>query len=233
MHAADEDSKGHGGMERAGCLTSAGARGVEGDVETTPSSLAVVVFAGGEGRRMGGRKPERAFGGATLIARAVAQARAWSPTVAVAVRHAGQAPAGLGAPLILDDPGVGGPAAGLVAAFAFARAQGAGRLLTLPCDTPVLPEDLALRLEAALAGEAAVAVASSLGRLHPTCALWRTAAADALPGYLATRASLRGFAETCGMAVADWPCAPDADPFANANTPEELAALEARFPPRA
>lgn len=178
---------------------------------------------------MGGRKPQRHFAGAPLLARAVAQARAWSPTVAVAVRHAEQAPPEMDAPLILDDPDVGGPAAGLVAAFAFARVQGADRLLTLPCDTPMLPPDLPLRLEAALAGEFAVAVASSLGRLHPTCALWRTEAGEALPGYLAQRASLRGFAETCGMAVTDWPCAPDADPFANVNTPADLAAVEARW----
>lgn len=182
---------------------------------------------------MGGRKPEQVFDDGTLLERAVAQARTWSPTVAVAVRHAGQAPGDLGVPLILDDPDVGGPAAGLVAALAFARREGAERLLTLPCDTPMLPADLATRLEAALAApgeaeEAAVAVAASLGRLHPTCALWRPWVADALPAYLKGRASLRGFAETCGMVVADWPCEAGADPFANANTPEELAALQAR-----
>jgi molybdopterin-guanine dinucleotide biosynthesis protein A len=48
--------------------------------------MAVVVLAGGEGRRMGGRKPLRAFGGGTLIGHAVALARTWSSTVAVAVR---------------------------------------------------------------------------------------------------------------------------------------------------
>ena len=190
--------------------------------------LAVVVLAGGEGRRMGGRKPERVFDGASLIARAVARARAWSPVAAVAVRRPGQAPAGLDAALILDDPDIGGPVAGLTAALAFARRHGAARLLTLPCDTPLLPDDLPTRLEGALTDGAAVAVASSVGRLHPTCALWRPEVADALPAYLIHRASLRGFAEACGMAVAEWGCAPDADPFANANTPEELAALEAR-----
>ena len=190
--------------------------------------LAVVVLAGGEGRRMGGRKPERLFDGASLIARAVERARTWSPLVAVAVRRPEQAPGDLGVAVILDNPEVGGPAAGLAAALAFALDHGAARLLTIACDTPVLPEDLPERLEAMLTQDSSVAVAASLGRLHPTCALWRPQVADALPGYLAQPASLLGFAKACGMAVAEWPCSPDADPFANANTPEELAALEAR-----
>jgi len=39
------------------------------------------------------------------------------------------------------------------------------------------------------------------------------------------RRSLKGFVATVGMTVADWPVA-ETDPFANANTPEELAALQ-------
>lgn len=191
------------------------------------NELAVVVLAGGEGRRMGGGKPMRPFGDSTLLSRALSHARRWSGVVAVAVRDAGQA-AGIDAPLLLDDPAIGGPAAGLASAFGFATAQGATRLLTLPCDTPTLPADLAERLDAALTGDAGCAVAASLGRLHPTCALWRVEAAARLPAYLRERASLRGFAETCGMVTVEWDAAPGEDPFANANTPQELEALAAR-----
>jgi molybdopterin-guanine dinucleotide biosynthesis protein A len=191
------------------------------------NGLAVVVLAGGEGRRMGGGKPQRAFGGGTLLGRAVSLARQWSDAVAVAVRSLDQA-AGVDATLILDDEAIGGPAAGLSSAFAFAAERGASRLLTLPCDTPNLPEDLALRLSAALADDAGCAVAASGGRLHPTCALWRVEMGAGLPAYLENRASLRGFAEACRMVVTDWAIIEGDDPFANANTPAELAALDAR-----
>jgi molybdopterin-guanine dinucleotide biosynthesis protein A len=187
--------------------------------------VAVVVLAGGEGRRMGGGKPLRPFGQTTLVGHALARARRWSPIVAVAVRARDQLPGELAAPVILDDPAIPGPAAGLASAFAFAASVNAPRVLTLPCDAPRLPDDLLERLEAAL-GEAGAAVASSLGRLHPTCALWRTDCAGRLPAYLATGASLRGFAADCGMTSVDWDAGPEGDPFANANTPEDLAALQ-------
>lgn len=193
--------------------------------------VAVVVLAGGEGRRMGGGKPLRPFGQTTLVGQAIAHARRWSPLVAVAVRTRDQVPANLDAPALLDDPAIPGPAAGLASAFAFAASVNAPHLLTLPCDAPCLPVDLLDRLQASL-GEARVAVASSLGRLHPTCALWRTECAARLPAYLATATSLRGFAADCGMTEVAWPPGPGGDPFANANTPEELAALQPDAPGR-
>lgn len=188
-------------------------------------SVAVVVLAGGDGRRMGGGKPLRTFGQTTLVGQALARARRWSPIVAVAVRARDQVAGDFDAPVLLDDPTIPGPAAGLASAFAFAAGVSAPRLLTLPCDAPRLPDDLLERLDAAL-GDAGVAVASSLGWLHPTCALWRTDRAGRLPAYLATGASLRGFAADCGMVQVAWEPGPDGDPFANANTPEDLAALQ-------
>lgn len=174
---------------------------------------------------MGGGKPLRPFGGTTLVAHALGHARRWSDAVAVAVRTEDQVAGVADAPLLLDDPAIPGPAAGLASAFAFAQSLGAERLLTLPCDAPRLPDDLLQRLDAAL-GDAGVAVAASLGRLHPTCALWRVDCAHRLPAYLAAGSSLRGFAADCGMTVVDWDRGPDGDPFANANTPEDLAALQ-------
>ncbi|WP_068874256.1 MULTISPECIES: molybdenum cofactor guanylyltransferase [unclassified Phenylobacterium] len=187
--------------------------------------VAVVVLAGGEGRRMGGGKPLRTFGQTTLLGQAIARARRWSPIVAVAVRARDQIAGDIDAPVLLDDPSIPGPAAGLASAFAFAAGANTARFLTLPCDAPWLPDDLLERLDAAL-GDEGVAVASSLGWLHPTCALWRTDCARRLPAYLATGASLRGFAADCGMIQVEWEPGPDGDPFANANTPEDLAALQ-------
>lgn len=184
--------------------------------------MAVVLLAGGEGRRIGGGKPLRLLGGRTLLARALEAAAGWSDTVAVAVRDPGQA-SGLGnAQLVLDDPAIEGPLGGLASALRFARGRGRDAVLTLPCDMPFLPNDLLQRLSAAM-GDRNAAIAASGGSLHPVCGLWRTAALAALPEHAASGGrSLRGFAKAVGYAEMDWPTAP-ADPFFNVNREEDLA----------
>ncbi len=176
---------------------------------------------------MGGAKPLRRFAGTTLVGHALKLARFYGRDVAVAVRDPVQVAGAVDAPLILDDPAIEGPLAGLAAALRFGRRKGVARVLTLPCDSPRLPLDLAARLHAALGDREGVAVAESDGHLHPVCALWRVdAALDALPAYLASgRRSLKGFAGAVGMTLASWPAA-GMDPFANANTPAELDALQ-------
>jgi molybdopterin-guanine dinucleotide biosynthesis protein A len=189
--------------------------------------LVAVVLAGGDGLRMGGAKPLRRLGDTTLLGRALALAQSYSDDVAVAVRDAAQVGGADGPHLLLDDPGIEGPLAGLASALRFARRRGAACVLTLPCDSPRLPADLASRLQTGLGGHH-VAVAQSDGRLHPVCALWRTGALDALPAYLASgQRSLKGFAAKVGMTVVEWP-ASRRDAFVNANTPEDLAALQPR-----
>jgi molybdopterin-guanine dinucleotide biosynthesis protein A len=185
--------------------------------------LAVVVLAGGEGRRMGGGKPLRLVGGRSLISIALDRARSWSSLVAVSVRSPGQVGT-VDAPFILDSQDVAGPLAGLASALAFASRASACRLLTLPCDTPNLPDDLAGRLGEALVPGVRAAVASCNGRLHPICAVWDVGAAAELPAYIAAgRSSMRGFAEAVGLKTVDWD-ARSAASFHNFNTPEDLLA---------
>lgn len=191
--------------------------------------LLCAILAGGEGRRMGGGKPLRAWRGTTLIANALAFARRQSPDVVLALRSPGQA-GEIDCPVVMDAPGVEGPLAGLAAALQRARETGCQAVVTLPCDMPLLPDDLAPRLVAALAGKptALAAVARTGGDLHPVCAAWRVSALERLPAYLASgKRSLRGFAELCGATTVDWPLAMQAR-FANVNTLQELLALSAR-----
>jgi molybdenum cofactor guanylyltransferase len=189
-------------------------------------NVACVVLAGGEGRRIGGEKPLRRLGGVTLLDRALAFAATQSDLVAVSLRTTDQVEAPQGLPILLDAPDIPGPLAGLAAGLAYAREQGRPAVLTLPCDTPRLPDDLAARLAERLIDGVGVVLAESGGQLHPVCGLWRVTCADALPGYVAQgRRSLWGFAKTVGMVQVEWPMTPY-DPFVNVNTPEDLAALE-------
>jgi molybdenum cofactor guanylyltransferase len=177
--------------------------------------IAVLVLAGGEGRRIGGGKPARLLGGMTLLDRALAMARRWSDDVAISVRGAG------GPGFIEDAPDIEGPLGGLAAGLRHGWLAGRA-LLTIPCDMPFLPGDLPERLT----GNAVATLAASGGHVHPVCALWRPGAQDGLPAYLASgRRSLKGFAEAVGCNLADWPAAPF-DPFFNVNDEADLARAE-------
>lgn len=182
---------------------------------------AVVVLAGGEGVRIGGGKPGRMLGGRSLLDRALERARGWSDLVAVAVR--GATPP-FGGPIIRDDPDIPGPLGGLASALRFAGDAGAETVLVLPCDMPFLPADLAGRLAEAMGG-ANAAIASSGGRLHPVCALWRPAA---LAHLASDRHSLTGLAERAGYVAVEWTAQP-VDPFFNVNSEEDLARGEAEL----
>lgn len=184
-----------------------------------------VILAGGEGRRIGGDKPLIRLADQTLLERAIALARTWPGDMAVSLRQPGQFSLPDGVPPILDEDGEG-PLAGLHSALRFARDHELAAVLTMPCDVPLAPDDLAERLSHALNANVGAALAMSGGVLHPACTLWRTTALDALPSYRATgKSSLRGFAAFVGFATAEWPCEPF-DPFFNVNSREDLVAAE-------
>lgn len=186
--------------------------------------LAVVILAGGEGRRIGGAKPLRLLGGKRLIDRAEALAAQWSDVVAVAVRDPEQV-AGTSLTCIFDDADIAGPLAGLAAALRFGVDRGCEAVLTIPADMPFLPGNLACRLEEELA-TAGATIAGSAGHLHPVCGLWRVSALEQLDAYLASRGrSLRGFAEDVGCNPVWWPEEPS-DPFFNINCSQDLSSAE-------
>jgi molybdopterin-guanine dinucleotide biosynthesis protein A len=188
--------------------------------------VAVVILAGGAGSRIGGGKPLRRLAGQRLIDRALRTARAWSDLIAVAVRDPAQVER-VNAPVITDEPGIGGPLAGLVASLRFAERSERQFLLTIPADSPFLPSDLLDRLRSEI-GDRSCALASSGGQIHPVCALWRTNALHRVPTYVAGgRRSLKGFAALVGVREVAWPNEPF-DPFFNINSTDELAQAEGR-----
>ena len=187
--------------------------------------FATVILAGGEGRRIGGNKPLTLLGGQTLLDRAIALAGAWSGNIAVSLREPGQFSLPEGVPPLLDAAGAG-PLAGIESALCFVRSQGLEAVLTVPCDVPFAPADLADKLCAALTADSGVALATSGGVLHPACALWRSTTLEALPDYRKTgKSSLKGFAAHVGFATTEWSCEPF-DPFFNVNSPGDLVAAE-------
>jgi molybdopterin-guanine dinucleotide biosynthesis protein A len=194
--------------------------------------LAAVVLAGGRGVRLGGGdKALRHLGGRTMLDHVLARIAPQADFLALNANGDPARFAVWGLPVLADPvPDHPGPLAGVLAGLLWARAQGAYDVLIVPADTPFLPSDLVARLRAGR-GDAGIACAMSAGRLHPVVGLWRAALADDLAERLAAGdRKVELFLRHVGLAeVVFGPGADGGDPFANVNTPEDLASAERRL----
>lgn len=188
--------------------------------------IAGIILAGGEGRRMGGA--DKAFlmlAGRPMLTHVMAR---FSPQVDVLALSANgdlSRFAAFDLPVLNDGAHNGsGPLAGVLAGLLWASGQGVTHLATVAVDTPLLPCDLVARLM--LAGDGCAAFAESAERAHPTAALWPLAVAPVIESALRTgERRMRAALALLGPSVARFDPYPH-DPFANANTPDDLAALE-------
>jgi len=195
-------------------------------IPPTPERITGLVLAGGLGRRMGGvDKGLSLLDGEPLVEHII---RRLAPQVGRLIINANQNHdiyAGFGYPVVGDRiEGHAGPLAGLEAGLAACTTP---YLLTVPCDSPLLPADLVSRLAACLtAHKASIAVARTGEQLHPVFSLIRS---DELP-------ELQAFINAGGRRMEAWlkrlrwvPCPFDdcPDAFANINTPDELRAHQA------
>jgi molybdopterin-guanine dinucleotide biosynthesis protein A len=186
--------------------------------------IAGVILAGGENRRMGGR--EKAFltiGGVPILTHVANMLAAQCHPVMIS---AGGDPArfaafGLG---VIADTECRGPLVGLTGAldwFADSHPD-ITHILSVPSDTPFLPNDLGTELAAALKPDSFAAFAVSDGRLHPVIGLWPLIARHGLHDVIARGAlSFHAAREGQKFARVEWIANPR-DPFFNVNTPEDL-----------
>ena len=200
------------------------------------AAITGLVLAGGRGSRMGGvDKGLQPFDGTVLARHALERLRPQVGTVAVNANRHLDLYAAWQVPVWADaQDGFPGPLAGVLAGLEHCTTPW---LLTVPCDTPRFPPDLAGRMAAAAAAAGArVALAASPGPLGPI----------AEPVFCLAQAALRDdlrIALAGGLrAVRQWAARhawvlvpfdrPGDDPqaFRNANTPEELRALETLVP---
>jgi molybdopterin-guanine dinucleotide biosynthesis protein A len=198
--------------------------------------IAAAILAGGKGERLGGTvKANITIGGIRLLER-VSSALGDADVTLVSIGGFPAAelailPGQIAVPDLLSD--YRGPLAGVAAAVDWCLRQPTlpDLLATAAVDTPFLPADFISRMLTALPDGAPAVIATAGGQDYPTNALWRVAALTGLPaGMLSGTAprSLRRLAAALGAVSLEWPCAGNADPFANVNTPDDLATLEAR-----
>lgn len=182
-----------------------------------------LVLCGGQGRRLGGvEKALLPWGGDTLLAAVLARLAPQVGVVAINANRAFERYAAFGRPVWPDETdALPGPLAGWLAGL---HRAGTDWLLSVPCDTPRLPADLAERLAAAV-GSAPLAIAATVDGPQPVFALLHRRLAAPLAAALARgERGVARFARAQGAAVVGFD---DAAAFADADTPDDLARLQA------
>lgn len=194
-----------------------------------------LVLAGGHGQRMGGSdKGLLPLAGRPLAWHALERLRPQVGTLAISAnRHLGEYEA-LGVPVWPDAQAFEGPLGGLLAGLSSCNTAW---LLTVPCDAPFFPADLALRLAKALDSDAedrrlAIAWGRDAGGAalapQPVFCLLHQSLRDDLARYLATGGRRVGeWVRRAGAARVDFDRpALDEWAFLNLNQPSDWQALE-------
>lgn len=199
--------------------------------------IAGVILAGGRSRRMfGNQSGDKALldlAGRPLIAHVIDRL---APQVGGLAINANREPSHFAAfhlPVISDaDEAFPGPLGGVAAGLAWAGGHQPRptHVVTVPSDTPFLPDDLVERLFRAIAGQPTrIAIAASAVGLHPVIGLWPlSCASDVAAALAAGRLKMHAFVAELGAISVNFSDVRiggrDVDPFFNANTPEDLDA---------
>ena len=188
-------------------------------------SITGVILAGGQGRRMGGvDKGLVEFLGKPLISHVVQRLKPQVDEILISANREIETYAKFGHTVISDDiKGFAGPLAGLHKGMQSAQSP---YVLTVPCDTPLIPMSLVSRLMQGLTHhDTDVAVAKTGIQAHPVFCLCRKSLLPHLNDFLqgGGRSFHEWYASLDVMEVL-FDDAPQA--FTNINTPEELRFLE-------
>jgi len=192
------------------------------------SNITGLILAGGRAQRMGGiDKGLILFNDKPLIESAIARLEPQVDSILINANRNITKYAHYGYPVIMDEtPDFSGPLAGFSIGLKHCKTP---YLLTSPCDSPLLPTDLAQKMMAELEpSDLDLVYASSIehGKLwaQPVFCLMRSGLRDSLNAFL-SKGDLkidRWFKELkSGTVVFE-----NTNAFANVNTPEELEALE-------
>jgi molybdopterin-guanine dinucleotide biosynthesis protein A len=163
-------------------------------------ALTGLILAGGQGSRMEGRdKGLVQYRGRPLVEHVIERIAPQVDELLISANRNLADYAQRGYRVITDSlPDFQGPLAGVLAGL---RAASHEWLLTVPCDMPHLPSDLAIRFMKA-AQEYTVLVADDGSRTHPAVMLIHASLGDKLAAYLQSgMRSVHGFQESVGFTV--------------------------------
>jgi len=183
------------------------------------TGVSAIVLAGGQGRRMGGvDKGLQLLRGKPMIEWVLARL---APQVAEIIINANQNLEIYGkyAHRVVPDEigGFAGPLAGLHAGL---KAASNPLIVTVPCDSPFLPEDLVARLSSSLKDHH-LAVAKTGDQPHPVFALMKREVRESLEAFLAA-GGRKIDAWYAALKVVEVSFDDEAEAFRNINTLDEL-----------
>jgi molybdopterin-guanine dinucleotide biosynthesis protein A len=183
------------------------------------NGLTGLVLAGGQGRRMGGvDKGLQPLHGKPMVAAVIARLAPQVDEILINANQNAADYARFGYRVVPDAiGGFAGPLAGLHAGLGEATH---GLVLTVPCDSPFLPLDLAARLRKHM-GDKELAVARTGDQPHPVFALVRKSVRKNLETFLAG-GGRKIDAWYASLEVIEVPFDDEAEAFRNINTREEL-----------
>lgn len=147
--------------------------------------ISAVILAGGRGSRMGGAdKGLIMYQDQPLIQHVLTRIQPQVETILINANRNLDTYQTLGWPVINDhNDQFDGPLAGMQAGL---HAANTDWVLTVPCDSPHLPADLALHLQQAIASsQALLAIARSQSGTHPVISLLHRSLRSSLDDYLA------------------------------------------------
>ena len=193
------------------------------------NGIAAVILMGGRGERLGGAdKAMLEVGGRTMLARVTAATEGCSPLLHATGRETRPE---LGAISVADIAGdYAGPLAGVAAAVDALADSTVTYLLSLAVDTPFFPADFLAQALPPI-GDADVVLGAYGAQDYPPNSLWRLSALADLPEEVRAGTaprSLKRLAERLRSVRLDYATLAPQDPFANANTPQDLANLRRR-----
>ncbi|MDZ4099157.1 MAG: molybdenum cofactor guanylyltransferase MobA [Methylophilaceae bacterium] len=190
-------------------------------------SITGIILAGGLARRMGGiDKGLVQFAGKPMVAHVIDRLKPQVNDILINANREIAQYAALGFQVISDEiEGFAGPLAGLHKGMSVASQP---FVLTVPCDSPFLPTDLAERLMADLLANAADVTVAKIGtQAQPVFCLCKTSLKNHLESFLQSGGrkidTWYGTLNVIEVAFDDKP-----EAFANINTIEELQSLEDR-----
>jgi molybdopterin-guanine dinucleotide biosynthesis protein A len=194
----------------------------------TQDSITGLILAGGKARRVGGiDKGLVTLKGEPMIKHVIQRLSPQVGEILINANREIERYQSLGFAVVPDEiNNFAGPLAGLHAGMKAAKTE---FILSVPCDSPLLPNDLSPRLITALKSQNAdIAVAKTGEQHHPVFCLCRTSLAQDLEAYL----------NAGGRKVDEWQKKhayvevsfdDNALAFTNINTAEELSNLESTF----
>jgi len=196
--------------------------------QNSDKKITAVILAGGKGRRMEGQDKGlvQVLDG-PLVGKVIDRIEPQVARILISANRNIAEYSRFGFPVVEDSlNSFAGPLSGILSAMDF---TGDDTLVIIPCDTPLVPDDIVSRLQSCLSENMAeVCCVKEHDRLQPLVCILRTTLRDSLYTFLSQgKHKVRDWLQSQKLATLDYPEGNGC--FININTREELIDFENRI----